>query len=380
MWTSEDSRKARVRGSRAGRSSTIERRAGAYAAGVPCSPAACALGLPRPNPLSLTPGSRHLTPVLAFCLLLFAHLVFAAKGLYEVREVAPNVFVWIPDDVLDQEADPQFSRAGNAGFIITPEGVAVVDTANSPFHAREILYEIRQRTDTPVKYVINTSSAGDHMLGNEVFVDQQAVLISTLVAQAEMRRYQETLARRLEEEDGWRLQARMRGFHVTLTTQTFGSEMALRLGGQEIKLLSPLGTEQPAEDTAVYLPGAKVLFLGELFRNGFFPRIGSRDIRRWIETLRQVETWNVETYVPGHGAPGGKKELAEFRRFLEWLTKEVEARIRQGKSLEQVKKEVQPSQTYHWHAPELAPSSVEGVYRQLVGRANASGLQPSERQ
>jgi glyoxylase-like metal-dependent hydrolase (beta-lactamase superfamily II) len=380
MWISEDSRKSRVKESTVRCSSTIERRPGAYAAGVPCSPAACALGLLRSTPLSLTPDPWRLTPVLAFCLLVSAHSLFAAKGLYEVREVTPNVFVWIPDDVLDQEADPQFSRAGTAGFIITPEGVVVVDTANSPFHGREILYEIRQRTEAPVKYVINTSSAGDHMLGNEVFVDQQATLISTSAAQAQMRRYQEALARRLEDEDGWRLQARMRGFHVTLATQTFRGEMALRLGGQEIRLLSLLGPGQPAEDTVVYLPGAKVLFLGDLFRNGFFPRIGSRDIRRWIETLRQVETWNVETYVPGHGAPGGKKELAEFRGFLEWLAREVEARIRQGKPFDQVKKEVQPSETYHWHAPELAPSSVEGVYKQLVAQPSASGLQQSERQ
>ena len=321
---------------------------------------------------SLSPVTCSLSPVSGLCLLLAAYCLlppayclYAASGLYEVREIKPNVFVWVPDDVLDVETDPWFSRAATAGFIVTAEGVVVVDTANSPFHARELLYEIRRRTDVPVRYVINTSAAGDHMLGNEVFVDQQATLISSSTAQAEMRQYRRELARRLDEEDGWRLQARMRGFHVTPTTQTFEGALTLRLGGQEIRLLSLFNSQQPGEEAAVYAPGAKVLFLGELYQNGYFPRVGSRDVRRWIETLRQVEGWDVDTYVPGHGAPGGKKELGEFRGFLKWLVAQVENRVREGKSLLQIEKELQLPDTFHWHAPDLVPEAVQAVYRQL---------------
>src|SRR5580693_787776 len=93
-------------------------------------------------------------------------------GLYSVQEVTPKVFVWIPDDVIDQECDPLFTRPATAGFIVTADGVVVIDSTNSPMHARDLLFEIRKRTDFPVRYVINTSSAGDHILGNEVFVDE----------------------------------------------------------------------------------------------------------------------------------------------------------------------------------------------------------------
>ncbi len=305
----------------------------------------------------------------AFWLLHTATCSFAAGGLYELREIKPHIFVWIPEDILDQDSDPEFSRAGNAGFIVTPEGVVVIDTTNSPFHARELLFEIRRRTDAPVKYVINTDSSGDHVLGNEVFVDQQASIISTSAAQAELRRYQTELARRQQAD--WRLQARMRGIHVTLPDQTFGSEMSLNVAGEELKLLNPGRGDSPA-NAAVYFPRAKVLFLGELFENKYFPRVGSLNVRHWVEILRQVETWDVEIYVPGHGAPGGKKELAEFRRLLEWLTSEVETRIKQGKSLNQVKHDLGSLENYHWHAPELAPEAVEAVYRQLVGAQHLS--------
>lgn len=298
-----------------------------------------------------------------------AYSLLASSGLYDLREVKPNIFVWVPDDVIDQDGDPQFSRAGTAGFIVTPEGVVVVDTTNSPFHARELLYEIRRRTDAPVRYVINTNAAGDRMLGNEVFLDQEASLISSSAAQAQMRQYQKDLARRMREAEGWRLQARMRGFHVTPTAQTFQGEMTLRLGGREIKLVSMLDREEPAEDAAVYLPEAKVLFLGELYASGYFPRIGTRNVRRWIETLQRVEAWDVDTYVPGHGPPSGKKDLAAFRGFLEWLVAQVGAHVRQGESFDQIKKEVVLTDTYHWHAPELAEEDVDAVWKQLAETA-----------
>src|SRR5579883_3117155 len=101
----------------------------------------------------------------------------AANQLYEVRQLAPHTFVWIPDDMMDQNGDPNFNRSGNVGFVITNDGVIVINTANNPFHAREVLYEIRQRTDLPVRMVIDTGSQGDEILGNEVFAEQRATII-----------------------------------------------------------------------------------------------------------------------------------------------------------------------------------------------------------
>ena len=302
----------------------------------------------------------------AFCLLPSA-CGLAAGWLYKVQEVKPKVFVWVSDDVLDLDGDPQFERAGTAGFIVTSEGVVVVNTTNSPFHGRELLYEIRHHSELPVRYVIDTNSSGEQILGNEVFTELQATLISSARTQEEILHYQQLLARRVAvEDDNGKLQSRMRGFHVTPPTQTFESEMALRLGGQEIKLLALLKNGS-GDDTVVYLPAAKVLFLGELFQNAYFPRIDSRNVQDWIDTLRQVEKWDVDVYVPGHGEPGGKKELAEFRQFLEWFRKEVERRFQEGKSLSEVKREVGPLlENYKWHAPELFSEEVEAAYKQGV--------------
>ena len=325
-------------------------------------------------------GTRFLGRCLllsAFCFLLFEHCL-ATGWLYKLLEVKPNVFVWVSDDVLDLDGDPQFDRAGTAGFIVTSEGVVVVDTTNTPFHGRELLYEIRHHTELPVRYVIDTNASGEQVLGNEVFTELQATLLSSAKTQEGIRQYSQQLARRMDDDEGnGKLRSRMRGIHVRLPGQTFGKEMTLRLGGQDFRLLTLLRNGS-SDDAAVFLPAAKVLFLGELFGNDYFPRMDARNLQEWIAVLRQVEGWDVDVYVPGHGEPGGKGELAAFRQYLEWLGKEVETRSKQGKSLSQVKREMDSLvENYKWHAPELIPEEVEAVYRQLGKTSRSEALPPA---
>ncbi|HEV2177830.1 MAG TPA: MBL fold metallo-hydrolase [Terriglobia bacterium] len=291
---------------------------------------------------------------------------FAAGTRYEVREIKPQVYAWIPEDIIEEDGDPDFTRAGTAGFIVTRQGVVVVDTTNTPFHGRELLYEIRQRTEQPVTYVVDTNGTSDQVLGNEVFLDLNATILATPGVQAAMRERQQQLSRLMTGDR--KLQRRMRGIHIKLPGRTFQGEMLLRPGGQEIRLMS---LDTGGSDLVVYLPVAKVVFLGDLFENHYLPQPEpgpeSRNIHQWIDALRTVEAWDAEVYVPGHGEPGAKKDVAAFREFLEWLSNEVQTRIAERKNLEQTKTELVPLvENYHWRAPELAPGVVTAVYQQFV--------------
>ncbi len=299
-----------------------------------------------------------------FCVLLFAD-TSPARGLYEVREVKPGVFVLFPEDVTDSDGDPQFSRRANAGFVVTGGGTIVVNTMNTPFRARDLLYEIRRRSDQPVLHVINTDGHPDLVLGNEVFSALKATIIATSAAGEEMRDYGSDLARRLAQDENWRLQARMRGIHPTPAAQTFEEKLSIQPGGEEIQILQLLGGHS-AGDAVVHMPASKVLFLGHLFENGFFPRLDRSDVRRWIQILKEVESWDVDVYVPAHGPAGGKKEVAEFRQFLEWLWNEVSTRVQEGKPITDVKRELKLTEAYRWSARDLAPRAVEEVYQQIL--------------
>jgi glyoxylase-like metal-dependent hydrolase (beta-lactamase superfamily II) len=300
----------------------------------------------------------------------------AANQLYEVRQLAPHTFVWIPDDMMDQNGDPNFNRSGNVGFVITNDGVIVINTANNPFHAREVLYEIRQRTDLPVRMVIDTGSQGDEILGNEVFAEQRATIIASSGAEAQMRSYQSGLVKRMSLDP--ELPRHMRGIHLTFPTQTFQGTTSFSMGGQEIRVLS-LNCDEPGNaegDAAVFLPREKVIFLGDLYVNGYVPQMGSRNVQRWIDALGNVEKWNATTYVPGHGDPSTVKTLANFRGFLQWLQAGVQAGIQQGKSLSAVEDQLLSSSAFNLRALDLAPKAIAAVYNQLA-RARAAHVTPN---
>jgi hypothetical protein len=81
--------------------------------------------------------------------------------------------------------------------------------------------------------------------------------------------------------------------------------------------------------------------------------------------------------VPGHGTPGSKADVAQFRQFLEWLASELESRVKEGKSLAQVKQELEPTlESRRWHAPEFGAQTVEEAFRQLAARTAAQAPPP----
>ncbi|HKT12413.1 MAG TPA: MBL fold metallo-hydrolase [Terriglobia bacterium] len=335
-------------------------------------------GLLRRLPLCSRSFHPLIVPLLAALALVFPaapRRTFAANdSFYHVVEVKPNVFVWVAEDVLNQEGDPEFNRAGNAGFIVTNDGVVVVNTTNSPFNARALLYEIRKRTDQPVRYVIDTSASPDVMLGNEAFEYFRPVIISTRQAAQEMADYKKAFPARVEND--WKIAAKMRGVHPLPANQIFDKELTLYVGGQDIRVID-MGDNTSPGDAAVYLPGSKVLFLGNIFENEYVPRIGIANMEQWIATLRKVESWDADVYVPGHGQPAGKAQVQSFSGFLEWLYGRVRSGYQQGKSLAQIQGQIVPFQNIHWHAPELESEAVAGVYRSLAKNSSQSSSSTS---
>ena len=53
----------------------------------------------------------------------------------------------------------------NAGFVVTDDGVVVVDALGSPTLAQELLAEIKRVTPQSVRYLIVTHYHADHIYG-----------------------------------------------------------------------------------------------------------------------------------------------------------------------------------------------------------------------
>lgn len=223
----------------------------------------------------------------------------------------------------------------NTTFIITPEGVIVVDTRTTPAEAKKALVELRKITDKPVLYTINTHYHGDHTFGNQVFSESQ-----TIIAHENVRKM-------LKGQNGLDHLELFKTFgvpgldevQITLPNMIYKNQMEIFLGGYHLQLLH-LGKGHTDGDTVVYLEELKMVITGDLVFADTIPYAGDGYIDSWIESLQILHNYDIEIVVPGHGEVGGKTTLIAMKHYLMKLRNQVKQQIGKGKSLEETKKAV----------------------------------------
>jgi cyclase len=88
----------------------------------------------------------------------------------------------LADGIYEIQHEPN----GNTTVIIGDRRVFVVDSGFRPSSAREDIAQIRQWTDKPVAFVLNTHFHNDHNLGNRVYIEAFPAL--TIIAHAETKK------------------------------------------------------------------------------------------------------------------------------------------------------------------------------------------------
>jgi glyoxylase-like metal-dependent hydrolase (beta-lactamase superfamily II) len=204
----------------------------------------------------------------------------------------------------------------NAGFVVTDDGVVVIDALGSPALAAELLAEIRRVTAQPVRYLIVTHYHADHIYGLQVFKAAGA----TIVAHPAGREYltSDTAQRRLEasrqELAPW----------VDEKTQLVpadrwleAEDVTLRVGSFDFRIRH-VGPAHTPEDLVVFVPRLGVLFSGDLVFRGRVPFVGQADSRQWIQSLEQLIDLKARLVVPGHG-PVSTTPAADFQLTRDYL-------------------------------------------------------------
>ena len=72
-------------------------------------------------------------------------------------------------------------------FVVTQEGVVVIDSCNNPLQSRNMLAAIRKVTDKPILFLIDTETHSDHTGNNFVF-SPPAIIINAEGAGAGMKK------------------------------------------------------------------------------------------------------------------------------------------------------------------------------------------------
>ncbi|MCE7527238.1 MBL fold metallo-hydrolase [Polynucleobacter sp. IMCC 30228] len=258
---------------------------------------------------------------------LFCQLALAqGHRLIDVSDTVPNQIqpIEVAKQVYFVQGLPEMGSAknqnfiSNAGFVITPKGVVVIDALGSPILAEQLLQKIKLLTPQKVVAVIVTHYHADHIYGLQVFRNAGAVIYANengklyLTADAAQQR----LISSRQDFAPW----------VNQNTKLIAADhwvkdrFTLVVGGVEF-LLIRAGPAHTAEDLLVYVPSKKVLFVGDLVFNGRIPFVGNADSQRWIASLQQIEKLQAAIIVPGHGAYSNNppRDIAFTSEYLRYL-------------------------------------------------------------
>lgn len=228
------------------------------------------------------------------------------------RKVAKDVYVFV-----GRTEDFTMDNGGNivnAGFIVAPEGVVVIDTGSSLRYGQQMRQAISGVAgNKPIALTINTHHHPDHFLGNQAFTDGPiAALPETRQGIAtEGNVFAENLFRLTGD---W-----MKGTEVAAPTQTLNPGTN-EIAGRKLRLIK-LGGHTEA-DLAIYDELTGTLFSGDLVFNGRAPTTPHADVGAWLTALEKLEAVTREAgfsvLVPGHGEVS--RDAAPIRQTRAWLT------------------------------------------------------------
>ena len=251
---------------------------------------------------------------------------------------------------------------GNIGVSVGDDGILIVDDQYAPL-ADKIQAALKGVTDKPVRFVLNTHFHGDHTNGNSYW-GQHATIIAQDNVRARMA---------AGNPDPNPDKHRDPAPKVALPIITFNNTATVHINGEDIRAVHfPHGHTDG--DAVVWFTQSNVVHMGDDFFNGVFPFIdidSGGSVKGLMKNLEEIiPQLNPQTkIIPGHGPLGTVDDLKKFLAMLKDSYAIVEKGVKQGKSLEQLKKENVLSKYDSWNWDVFKSNDfVEFIYKDIKGQ------------
>jgi glyoxylase-like metal-dependent hydrolase (beta-lactamase superfamily II) len=240
----------------------------------------------------------------------------------------------MPERAIVEVADGVFVGTGyasnNMGFIVTGEGVVVIDTGMTPELGQKFLEGIRSQTDQPIRYVVFTHYHYDHTDGASAFQTPGV----EFVAQKEFVWNLDNL--KALEHINQQVLGEVREAPIVYPDITYGESYTLELGGREIRLYHAMG--ETSDGTLVFVPDAGTLFIGDLNNaNLGSPVMPEGYAEGFVAAVEMIESLNPQVLVPGHGRIEDTtlSSLQAMRDVTVWFMARIRELVSRGYNLEE---------------------------------------------
>jgi glyoxylase-like metal-dependent hydrolase (beta-lactamase superfamily II) len=267
------------------------------------------------------------------CVSSFASVLFALTLLapFALRAQAPPDFskVEIKTTKLADNFYTLEGQGGTIGVLPGPDGVFMVDSQFAPL-SEKIAAAIKQISDRPIRFLVNTHVHGDHTGGDENFGKMGVTILA-----------RENLRNRLEHPSpGANGQPGVPMPPAGLPVITYDAPLTMRLNGEEIRLI-PAPKAHTDGDTFVQFVNANVIMTGDFYRSIQYPNIDRTNggsLQGLIDALNAVikAAGPATKIVPGHGPVVDRAAVTAHRDMVVALRDKVAKLVKEGKTQEQV--------------------------------------------
>jgi len=257
------------------------------------------------------------------------------------------------------------NKANNAtfGFVVTKQGVVLIDPGGTYEGAAAIHKLIKTVTKQPVKIVINTGGQDHRWLGNDYFKKQGAKIIANKNA---------VLDHKARQQDQFFMLGNLLGDKgIKKTTaayadKTFDKTHQFSHGGVKFELVHTGAAHTPG-DSFVWLPEYKVVFTGDIvYIERMLGIIAVSNSKTWLQAFETMAALKPDYVVPGHGSPTSlataKKDTYGYLVFLRKLLREY---IEAGGGIENVGKLDQSAYSYLKNFKTLKGRNAQQVFQEL---------------
>lgn len=220
-------------------------------------------------------------------------------------------------------------QGGTIGALVGPDGVFLVDSQFAPL-TQKIVAAVRQVSNTPIRFLVNTHVHPDHTGGNENLGKMGVVIFSR-----DELRYR--LAHPQPAANG---APGMPAPAAALPVVTYEGRVTFHMNGEEAELI-PIPRAHTDGDTLVFFHNADVIMTGDFFRSTGYPNIdrangGSLDgMLAGLGVTVGLMGPNTKA-IPGHGAVTDRAGIIAHRDMILAIRDRVAQLIQQGKSAQEV--------------------------------------------